>query len=169
MPTARSIPLSSTPLTTSLPAFIASTYERQNDPFEPDDPNQEYRPYIYASQVLPNGNVVIGGKFNQVGGGQADASIRFDSDYPSSTIDTNVWTEPKSRDGVRNRSNFARLVGGSTPGPGNIGLLYTNYSVNKGQLALNVDMVRANGTLGYASANFARATRPGPKRDRLCL
>ncbi len=106
-------------------------YERQwTDPVNPD-PNPDPRPYVYASQVLPDGNVVIGGSFKQVGGGQADASIRFDSDYPSSTMDTNVWTEPKARDGVRNRSNFARLVGGATPGPGNIGLLYNSYSVNK--------------------------------------
>ena len=129
-------------------------YDRQwPDPFNPD-PNPDFRPFVFASQVLPDGNVVIGGGFNQVGGGQANASIRFDSDYPSSSIDTNVWTEPKARDGVRNRSNFARLIGGSTPGPGNIGLLYTNYSVNRSQLALNVDLVRANGALGYAAANF---------------
>ena len=134
-------------------------YDRQwNDPINPD-PNPDPRPAVYASQVLPNGNVVIGGSFQQVGGGQADASIRFDSDYPSSTMDTNVWTEPKSRDGVRNRSNFARLVGGSTPGPGNIGLLYNNYSVNKRQLSLDVDIIRTNGTLGYATANFA--VQPG--------
>lgn len=134
-------------------------YDRQwPDPDNPD-PNPDYRPFVFASQVLPDGNVVIGGSFQQVGGGQADASIRFDSDYPSSSIDTNVWTEPKSREGVRNRSNFARLIGGSTPGPGNIGLLYTNYSVNKRQLSLDVDLIRANGTLGYATANFA--VQPG--------
>ncbi len=133
-------------------------YRQWNDP-DNQDPNPDPRPYVYASQVLPDGNVVIGGGFKQVGGGQADASIRFDSDYPSSTIDTNVWTEPKSRDGVRNRSNFARLVGGATPGPGNIGLLYTNYSVNKSQLALNVDLIRVNGALGYSTANFA--VQPG--------
>ncbi len=134
-------------------------YDRQwPDPDNPD-PNPDYRPFVFASQVLPDGSVVIGGSFRQVGGGQADASIRFDSDYPSSSIDTNVWTEPKSREGVRNRSNFARLIGGSTPGPGNIGLLYTNYSVNKSQLSLPVDLIRANGTLGYATANFA--VQPG--------
>lgn len=134
-------------------------YDRQwDDPFNPD-PNPDSRPFVFASQVLPDGNVVIGGGFKQVGGGQADASIRFDSDYPASTIDTNVWTEPKARDGIRNRSNFARLVGGSTPGPGNIGLLYNNYSVNKSQLSLNVDIVRTNGALGYSAANFA--VQPG--------
>src|ERR1035437_3065748 len=129
-----------------------------DDPFNPD-PNPDSRPFVFASQVLPDGNVVIGGGFKQVGGGQADASIRFDSDYPASTIDTNVWTEPKARDGIRNRSNFARPVGGSTPGPGNIGLLYNNYSVNKSQLSLNVDIVRTNGALGYSAANFA--VQPG--------
>ena len=130
-------------------------YDRQwSDPFDPD-PNPEARPYVRASQVLPNGEVVIGGSFSQVGGGQAYAPIRFDSDYPTNTPDPNVWTEPKARDGVRNRSNFAQLIGGATPGPGNIGLLYTNYTINKSQLALNVDLLRTNGTLGFASANFA--------------
>ena len=134
-------------------------YDRQWPDLNVPDPNPDPRPFVYSSQVLPNGNIVIGGGFSQVGGGQADAWIRFDSDYPSFTIDPNVWTEPKSRDGVRNRSNFARLVGGATPGPGNLGLLYNNYSVNKSQLALNVDVIRFNGTLGYSSANFA--VQPG--------
>ncbi|HWW00693.1 MAG TPA: Calx-beta domain-containing protein [Candidatus Acidoferrum sp.] len=130
-------------------------FERQAWPGPGPDPNPDPRPFVYASQVLPDGNVVVGGGFKQIGGGQADASIRFDPDYPYTTIDTNVWTEPKSRDGVRNRNNFARLIGGSTPGPGNIGLLYTNYFVNKSQLSFDVDLIRTNGTLGYSSANFA--------------
>ena len=130
-------------------------YDRQwTDLFNPD-PNPDPRPYVRASQVLPNGRVVIGGSFSQVGGGQAYAPIRFDSDYPSPTPDPNVWTEPKARDGVRNRSNLAQLIGGATPGPGNIGLLYSSYTINKSQLALNVDMIRLNGTLGFAMANFA--------------
>jgi uncharacterized delta-60 repeat protein/uncharacterized repeat protein (TIGR01451 family) len=134
-------------------------YDRQWGDPDNADPNPDPRPFVYASQVLPDGNIAIGGGFKQVGGGQANAAIRFDSDYPTSTIDTNVWTEPKARDGVRNRSNFARLIGGATPGPGNIGLLYTNYSVNKSQLSLNVDIIRTNGGLGYSSANFA--VQPG--------
>ena len=133
-------------------------YDRQW-PGPGTDPNPDSRPFILASQVLPNGNVVIGGGFRQVGGGQADASIHFDSDYPYSGTDTNLYMEPKSRDGIRNRNNFARLVGGSTPGPGNIGLLYNSYSVNKSQLSLDVDLVRTNGSLGYSSANFA--VQPG--------
>jgi len=131
-------------------------YDRQWTNSNIADPNPEPRPFVNSSQVLPDGNVVIGGGFSQVGGGQADATIRFDDDYPSSIIDTNnIWTEPKARDGVRNRSNFARLIGGSTPGPGNLGLLYNTYSVNRSQLALYVDVIRTNGTLGYSAANFA--------------
>jgi uncharacterized delta-60 repeat protein/uncharacterized repeat protein (TIGR01451 family) len=130
-------------------------YDRQWTNATLADPNPDPRPFVNSSQVLPDGNVVIGGGFTQVGGGQADAAIRFDSNYPTSTIDTNVWTEPKSRDGVRNRNNFARLIGGSTPGPGNIGLLYNTYSVNRSQLSLDVDVIRYNGTLGYSAANFA--------------
>src|SRR5262249_37477553 len=77
---------------------------------------------IFTSSVQPDGNVLIGGSFLQVGGGQADANVRFDAAYPTNTYNANVWSEKKSRTGLRNRSNVARLIGGSTPGPGNIGL-----------------------------------------------
>ena len=118
---------------------------------QPNDP----RPFVYTSQVLPSGNVVIGGGFKQVGGGQVNQNTRWDPDYPYPTVDPHLLNEPKDRGGVRNRSNFARLVGGSTPGPGNISLLYTNYSVNRSQLIFDVDLIRQNGALGPQSANFA--------------
>jgi uncharacterized repeat protein (TIGR01451 family)/uncharacterized delta-60 repeat protein len=116
----------------------------------------ESRPAVNAAQEQSDGNVLIVGSFNQVGGGQASASIRVD---PAFATDPNVWVEPKSRDGIRNRSNVARLIGGATPGPGNISLLYTNFSANKGQSYVNVGLIRSNGTLGRFSANFS--VQPG--------
>jgi uncharacterized delta-60 repeat protein/uncharacterized repeat protein (TIGR01451 family) len=112
-------------------------------------------PAVFTSVVLPNGNVLIGGSFTQVGGGQANPMIRFDPDFPTAT--NNIYTEPKTRDGVRNRSNVARLIGGGTPGPGNIGFLYSSYSVNRSQGLLSVSLIRTNGSLGYMSANFSVA------------
>jgi len=72
---------------------------------------------------------MIGGSFYQVGGGEADPNVcnTLDNElgYDESFADPNLYVEPKTRDGVRNRSNFARLIGGATPGPGNIKLMQT--------------------------------------------
>jgi uncharacterized delta-60 repeat protein len=118
-------------------------------------------PSVFASGVESDGNVLIGGSFNQVGGGQADPKVCniLDDELGlyglESFADPNLWVEPKSRDGVRNRSGFARLIGGATPGPGNIGMLQTSLSANKSQSSLSVGLVRTNGILGPVSANFS--------------
>lgn len=121
-------------------------------------------PAVFASAVQNNGGVLIGGSFLQVGGGQADPSVCNSLDdnlflpyfgSPESFADPYLWVEPKTRDGVRNRTGFARLVGGSTPGPGNIGLNQTTYSQSKSQTPLTVAIVRTSGTLGPVSANFS--------------
>lgn len=104
---------------------------------------------IYSIGVQTDGNVMIGGSFEKVGGGQANAQVR-----PADLADPNLWVEPKSRDGVRNRSNVARLLGGSTAGPGNIRLDQPVHNAQENQSSLSVSLVRENGTLGYLSANF---------------
>ena len=116
-------------------------------------------PAVYASGAQSDGGVVIGGTFDQVGGGQADINVCNSLDdalgITNSFADPNLWVEPKMRDGVRNRSSVARLIGGSTPGPGNIGLQNTSFSANKSDGALAVGLVRTNGMLGPVSANFS--------------
>jgi uncharacterized delta-60 repeat protein len=122
-------------------------------------------PAVFASGVQSDGNVMIGGSFDQVGGGQADTNVcnvldqelGVDSGLPivQSFADPNLWVEPKTRDGVRNRSGIARLIGGATPGPGNVGFLQTSFSANKSQSSLSVGLVRTNGMLGPVAANFA--------------
>jgi uncharacterized delta-60 repeat protein len=118
-------------------------------------------PTVFASAIQSSGGVLIGGSFDQVGGGQADLNVFNSLDdelgYTESFGDSNLWVEPKTRDGVRNRSNFARLIGGSTPGPGNISFLQTSYQANKTQTALTVSLVRTNGNLGPMAANFSIA------------
>ena len=104
---------------------------------------------VFASDVQPDGNVMIGGSFSQVGGGQFDPNDR------TNAFDPNEYVEPKQRDGVRNRNNVARLIGGATPGPGNVGLLTPNYQANKSQGFIYGLLTRTNGALGYASANFS--------------
>jgi uncharacterized delta-60 repeat protein len=121
---------------------------------------------VYSSVLQNDGNVIIGGSFQEVGGGQADKYARLflesERGLRPSTTNQELWVsennsqlEPKTRDGVRNRSNVARLIGGATPGPGNIGMVATTYAVNKTQATEPVNLVRVNGSLGYASANFS--------------
>jgi uncharacterized delta-60 repeat protein len=114
---------------------------------------------VYASGVQSDGNVMIAGSFAQVGGGQFDENVR-PGDYTLDPnlgvyLNSNVWPEPKTRDGVRNRGNVARLIGGVTPGPGNIALAAGSYAANKSQSIESVTLTRTNGSLGYASANFS--------------
>jgi len=116
-------------------------------------------PGVYASGVQSDGNVMIGGSFDQVGGGQADPNVCNVLDdelyYTESFGDPNLWVEPKTRDGVRNRSGIARLIGGATPGPGNIGMQQASFSANNNQSSLSVGLVRTNGNLGPVSAVFS--------------
>jgi uncharacterized delta-60 repeat protein len=121
-------------------------------------------PAVYTSTVMNDGGVIIGGAFNQVGGGQFDPNVcntldeelsTGQGDYLQSFSDSNLWLEPKVRDGVRNRSNIARLIGGATPGPGNIELGNTSFSANRSQSSTVVSLVRTNGSLGPVSANFS--------------
>jgi uncharacterized repeat protein (TIGR01451 family)/uncharacterized delta-60 repeat protein len=110
---------------------------------------------VFTSSVQPDGNVLIGGSFQQVGGGQASAKVRFDQNYPTNIYNVDVWTEKKARDGLRNRSNIARLLGGETGGPGNISLMFNSYPIGENQSVMYAALMRTNGTLGYLSANFS--------------
>jgi len=121
---------------------------------------------VYASGVQDDGNIMIVGSFQSVGGGQADKNSLNTLDYERGLVesfdDPYLWVsggeseiERHSRDGVRIHSNVARLIGGATPGPGNIGMVAPSYAVNKTQPSEPISLVRTNGTLGYASANFA--------------
>ena len=115
---------------------------------------------VLACAMQNDGNIMIGGGFERVGGGQAD-----DIDVRPENVDTNNYSvyltygtatpNARGREGIRNRSNVARLIGGATPGPGNIGLLNPSYSINKSQSPMYVSLIRNNGFLGYAGANFS--------------
>ena len=112
------------------------------------------KPFIFTSQLQTDSNVMIGGGFTRVGGGQFNAVSQLSTNPVTGVANADEWTEPKTRAGIRNRSNVARLMGGSTPGPGTISLLYDTYAVNKHQAFLYVSLMRTNGWLGWASANF---------------
>ncbi len=97
------------------------------------------RNFVYSLAVEPSTtNVIIGGGFLRVGGGY-------------------------NREDSHPRSNVARLIGGGTPGPGNIQFWANNYSVDKSGVSLFVALVRTNGSLGPISATFStNMAAPGP-------
>ena len=103
-------------------------------------PPTNARNVVYALSVEPvTTNVIIGGSFYRVGGGSYD------------------------RQDIHNRSNVARLIGGATPGPGNIELVYSSYSANKSSGNLFVSLTRTNGNLGAATVTFGTNMAPvGP-------
>lgn len=123
-------------------SFMDSTYNQfaglPNQYFNSQAVSTNYPYYntrnaVYALAQEAGGNVIIGGIFPWVGGGY-------------------------TYDDIRPRSNVARLVGGSTPGPGNIEFSYGSYSVNNSQGSLYVSLVRTNGNLGIVSATFTTNT-----------
>ena len=57
-----------------------------------------------------------------------------------------------TRDSIRNQWNVTRLVGGVTPGPGNIEMTQSDYSGDENIGELFIQMERTNGRLGGALA-----------------
>jgi len=110
------------------------------------DPAVEPHNFIFTMSLDPSTNssdlfttnIIIGGGFTRVGGGF-------------------------TRDDMRNRNNFARLVGGSTPGPGNIFFDRDAYTVDENGVSLFLRLIRTNGLLGPAAATVSANTLPpGP-------
>ena len=124
-----------------------------------DYPQGNHRNSVMAIALEPGtGNVMIGGNFLRAGGGSylhADANPPKVSDgvYPEDQADVHGIIANGRMD-IHPRSNVARLVGGSTVGPGNIGFNYNSYTVDKDGGTLDVQLVRTNGNLGSASVVF---------------
>ncbi len=90
---------------------------------------------IILTNISMIDHLFIGGKFSRVGGGFR-------------------------RDDIRNRNNFARIISGATPGPGNIAFAKTTYTVDEDAGRTFITLVRTNGSLGPVGAAFAAADRP---------
>ncbi len=92
---------------------------------------------IVTNEVLSN-QIFVGGHFSQIGGGF-------------------------SRDDIRRQTSVTRLIGGETPGPGNIGFVQTTYTADEAAGSTFITLVRTNGTLAEAHATFATSDFPsGP-------
>lgn len=116
------------------------------------------RNYVFALGLESGGNVIIGGGFSKVGGGRGSKEVR-PSQYNGNSPFGNYLDE-NTRATYRNRSNIARLIGGATPGPGNIEFSLANYSVDQSASPIFVTLVRTNYSnetnfLGAAMASFA--------------
>jgi uncharacterized delta-60 repeat protein/uncharacterized repeat protein (TIGR01451 family) len=93
---------------------------------------------VYSIGLQADGNVIIAGIFDRVGGGF-------------------------TRDDIRNRNNVARLIVGATPGPGNISFAYNTYTADQFATNLIITVSRDNGVLGPVSARLSDQPLPaGP-------
>jgi len=120
-----------------------------------DYPQGNHRNSIDTIAVEAGGNVIVGGNFLQVGGGSYGHSGSIDS-----VVGTGVnGIIANGRMDVHPRSNVARLVGYSTPGPGNLEFCNFNippntYTVDKDAGTLFLTMIRTNGSLGSIAASL---------------
>jgi uncharacterized delta-60 repeat protein len=88
-----------------------------------------------ATNYTLKDQIFIGGHFSQIGGGFL-------------------------RDDVRRQTSVTRLIGGETPGPGNIGFVQTTYNADEAAGSTFITLVRTNGSLAEAHATFATADLP---------
>jgi uncharacterized delta-60 repeat protein len=102
--------------------------------------------YVNAVAVQADGNVMIGGSFRTVGGNWP-AEVRNNDISVFKPFEL-AWTRQQKRQ----RSNVARLVGGQTPGPGNVEFVSADNPTDESSGNLAVALRRRDGQLGAASA-----------------
>jgi len=103
--------------------------------------------YVSAIALQPDGKVMIGGSFTNVGG---NPSIRTPLRNPYTVF---------TRADKQIRFNLARLIGGATPGPGNAEFDSDEYFVMENANIASVQLQRSDGRLGGLGALAATADR----------
>lgn len=102
---------------------------------------------VVTNIVLTNivfDRIFIGGDFKRVGGGYASGTAF-------------------SREAIRNRNHVAALIGGETPGPGNIEFTQPDYAIDEDAGFAYVQLSRNNGNLGVVNSEFSTVEPPpGP-------
>jgi uncharacterized delta-60 repeat protein len=109
--------------------------------------------FVNAIALQADDMVLIGGSFRRVGGNISEIGRINFTLYPE-----NDWSF-HLRDDYRMRNNFARLLGDSTPGPGNFGYESPVYTGDEGSGLLSFSVSREDGVLGFADLRFS--TRDG--------
>ena len=120
--------------------------------------------FLFATALQSDGNLMIGGSFSYVGGGRLTYEVQTNAVSPVDLIwGVYLNNNGSSRATFRSRANVARLLGGSTIGPGSTGLIVSDYDANENMSYLYVKLVRENGTLGPIQSTFSLPPRPaGP-------
>ncbi|MEN9573245.1 MAG: hypothetical protein RL514_1100 [Verrucomicrobiota bacterium] len=106
------------------------------------------RSACFSIGLETNGNLMIGGDFTRVGGGYG----REDNSTGFGTID--LVGAFNLRDYISTRLNVARLIGNSTPGPGNIEFTTAQYTVDEFTGSYFTTISRTNGSLAAAPFVF---------------
>ena len=137
--------------------------------------------FCTAIALQQNNDLIIGGSFQLGGGGARDASNSVQPGHRNST----PWVTPLvgfdrsdklaqpnvfPRADIRKRSNFARVKGGSSRGPGNVEFTQSNYAIDESAGSLFITLTRTNGPVllnqtpvGPVSVNFTTVDPPfGP-------
>jgi len=136
--------------------------------------NTDPKSFILSMARQSDGNIMIGGRFQLIGGGilptanrtlpgfiGLGASARPATGFERS--DKLAVTNTFPRADIRYRGNFTRIIGGSTPGSGNIEFVNGNYSIDETAGSLYVTLTRTNGNLGVMTAEFITTDPPtGP-------
>jgi uncharacterized delta-60 repeat protein/uncharacterized repeat protein (TIGR01451 family) len=120
-------------------------------------PLVEPKNFVRSIALEPGGNIMIGGSFRRVGGGGRNTAAFGTSSPWGPNINTPLWI---ARDDIRNRNNFARIIGGSTPGAGHISFTRDEYSIDENAGFAFIQLVRTNGQLAAAGAQFRTGDRP---------
>jgi uncharacterized delta-60 repeat protein/uncharacterized repeat protein (TIGR01451 family) len=102
---------------------------------------------VNSIAVQPDGNVMIGGSFKNIGGN------------PSFLADVRNHYTQFTRSDKRVRYNVARVLGGSTPGPGNTEFEVDDYTVDENGDVASLKLQRVDGRLGTVVANAGTADR----------
>lgn len=120
-------------------------------------PLVESKNFIRSLALETNGNVLIGGSFRRVGGGGRNTAAFGPSSPWGANVTTPLWI---ARDDIRNRFNFARILGGSVPGAGHITFTQEDYAIDETAGFTFIQLARTNGQFTAAGAQFRTGDRP---------
>jgi len=109
--------------------------------------------FVNSIAVQPDGNIMIGGSFLRIGGN------------PSYTADVANHYSQFTRADKRVRWNIARVIGGSTPGPGNTEFEVEDYTVDERGGVASLKLERTDGRLGTVVANAGTSDRTASVND----
>lgn len=103
-----------------------------------------------------NGDVMVGGSFTNLGCQQSVVLNDAITNVLAGRFgEVGTWT----RQDKRPRFNVARIIGGRTPGPGNVQFTYPEYTRDEGAVNLVVTMSRVDGRLGTLLADVSTSNR----------